>query len=167
MNYATTLEFEQSPDFGYLKHLVLEAANDNGLDIFDNIFDWSVKFTQIRKKKYMGSKLIEDSESPLFAAGNQLKMPKQGTKEYLLAKSQRFRNYDDVRKMKMLAYQSRRENWLAKLNKQEEQKKEEAAKDKNEGKHFMSGVPNKGKSVIHYHLKAIFTTYYNAKRRSN
>ena len=45
MTYVTRLEFEQAADFDYLKQLVLSAAKANKIDLFDNIFDWSIKLT--------------------------------------------------------------------------------------------------------------------------
>lgn len=45
MDYVTNLAFEQQADFGLLKDLIKEAALESGFDIFDNIFDWSLKLT--------------------------------------------------------------------------------------------------------------------------
>ena len=45
MNYVTGLEFEEAPDYEYMKELILEAAEDAGYDLFDSVYDWSIKLT--------------------------------------------------------------------------------------------------------------------------
>lgn len=39
------MEFEAGADFDFLKSLVVDAARDADVDIFDNIFDWSLILT--------------------------------------------------------------------------------------------------------------------------
>lgn len=36
------LEFTEDPDFTYMKQLVTTAATKAQVDIFDNVFDWSL-----------------------------------------------------------------------------------------------------------------------------
>ena len=45
MNYVSMLKFEESADFDHLKNLVLRAAQQANLDIFDDIFDWNIILT--------------------------------------------------------------------------------------------------------------------------
>mmetsp|Transcript_23417 Transcript_23417/g.29114 ORF Transcript_23417/g.29114 Transcript_23417/m.29114 type:complete len:189 (+) Transcript_23417:368-934(+) len=45
MNYVTNMQFEEAADFGLLKQLVVDIARENDLDIFDNIFDWSLRLS--------------------------------------------------------------------------------------------------------------------------
>ena len=39
LRYSRNLEFEERIDYNYLKKLMLEAANREGINI-DNVFDW-------------------------------------------------------------------------------------------------------------------------------
>ena len=48
MDTVTNLEFSQSPDFNALKALILEAAFERDYDIFDKVFDWSIRLTQTK-----------------------------------------------------------------------------------------------------------------------
>ena len=51
MDYVTNLRFEEAADFNMLKTLVLEAAGDANLNIFDNVFDWSLLLTQQKMQR--------------------------------------------------------------------------------------------------------------------
>ena len=42
MQYCNNLQFEEAADFNKLKLLVTSAAEEAKLDIFDNVFDWSL-----------------------------------------------------------------------------------------------------------------------------
>jgi len=42
MEYCNNLQFEEAADFTMLKFLVITAAEDAKLDIFDDVFDWSL-----------------------------------------------------------------------------------------------------------------------------
>ena len=42
MDYVMGLQFEEAADFQMLKQLIFDAAAENELDIFDNVFDWSL-----------------------------------------------------------------------------------------------------------------------------
>ena len=46
MDYVTNLDFKEAADFNMLKNLVWEAASDANLNIFDNVFDWSLLLTK-------------------------------------------------------------------------------------------------------------------------
>ena len=46
MDYVSNLDFEQQADFNMLKLLVIEMANEDMVDLFDNIFDWSFKLVE-------------------------------------------------------------------------------------------------------------------------
>ena len=45
MDYVMSLGFEEMADFTMLKGLITTAAAEAGIDIYDNIFDWSVLLT--------------------------------------------------------------------------------------------------------------------------
>ena len=49
MDYVMGMGFEEAADFDMLKGLITMAAAEAGLDIFDNIFDWSVLLTDQKK----------------------------------------------------------------------------------------------------------------------
>ena len=51
MSYVTSLKFEQKASFFHLKMLAKRAANDAKIDIFDNVFDWSILLTKRRHQK--------------------------------------------------------------------------------------------------------------------
>ena len=41
-NYVTGLSFTADPDYSMLKELVRNTASEANLDIFDEVFDWSL-----------------------------------------------------------------------------------------------------------------------------
>lgn len=41
MDYVTRLAFDKRPNFEYLKSLVIEAAAEAKLNIYDGVYDWS------------------------------------------------------------------------------------------------------------------------------
>ena len=43
------LSFEEAANFTMLKALITQAANEADLDIFDNIFDWSILLTDQKR----------------------------------------------------------------------------------------------------------------------
>lgn len=49
MDYVMGMGFEEAADFEMLKALITTAATEASLDIFDNIFDWSVLLTDQKK----------------------------------------------------------------------------------------------------------------------
>ena len=64
MNYVTGLTFEEAPDFGRLKQLIVDAADESRIDLFDNVFDWSIKLT----KRKISSNPIANPDSFLHMA---------------------------------------------------------------------------------------------------
>jgi len=46
MTFCNSLEFEQMPDFDLLKSMISAAAEEFNLNIFDNVFDWSLLLTR-------------------------------------------------------------------------------------------------------------------------
>lgn len=40
------MEFSALPDFTLLKNMVLRAAKAQNIDIFDNVFDWTLQLTR-------------------------------------------------------------------------------------------------------------------------
>lgn len=43
MNYCRNLKFEEKPDYNYLKDLFRNIAKQEGFELDDKIYDWSVK----------------------------------------------------------------------------------------------------------------------------
>ncbi len=46
MNYVTRLAFKEVPDFAMLKQLIIDAAAEHSIDLFDNVFDWNIKLVK-------------------------------------------------------------------------------------------------------------------------
>lgn len=65
MKYVTALAFEEAADFSFLKSLILEAADDANLNIFDNIYDWSLILTQMPPGKKSVSFTLQKHEVPI------------------------------------------------------------------------------------------------------
>lgn len=65
MKYVTSLAFDQAADFTFLKKLILDAADDANLNIFDKIFDWSLIFTQMSKKSDLGGVTLTKDGVPI------------------------------------------------------------------------------------------------------
>ena len=49
MDYVMGLSFEEAANFTMLKALITQAADEADLDIFDNIFDWSILLTDQKR----------------------------------------------------------------------------------------------------------------------
>ena len=43
MHYFNTLTFLEEPNYMLLKQMIQQTAVDGGIDLFDNVFDWSEK----------------------------------------------------------------------------------------------------------------------------
>lgn len=65
MDYVTSLGFEEAADFSLLKNLIVEAGVEARLNIFDNIYDWSILLTD--KKKIVST---NQKNEPAFAQNN-------------------------------------------------------------------------------------------------
>ena len=50
IKYARELEFEQEPDYNYLKELLIKAGEKNGIDIDKVKYDWEIKKEKIKKE---------------------------------------------------------------------------------------------------------------------
>ena len=50
MNYVMKLEFNERPDYNFVRQLVMNEANLAKLDIFDGVFDWSLLLTSYDHK---------------------------------------------------------------------------------------------------------------------
>ena len=81
MDYASNLGFEQSPDFDFLKEMVQLAARENGLDIFDNVFDWTLLLTKSTKGKHSAK---QDDKRPRSCASDG---SHSSTSKYFVAKN--------------------------------------------------------------------------------
>ena len=49
MNYCRNMEFEEEPDYNYIFSLINRMAIREKIDLYDNIYDWSVKAVTIEK----------------------------------------------------------------------------------------------------------------------
>ena len=43
MDQFNSLKFDEAPNYGLLKQLLLRAADEVGISLFDNVFDWQEK----------------------------------------------------------------------------------------------------------------------------
>ena len=69
MDYVTSMDFEDAADFNMLKTLILDAASDRNLNIFDNVFDWSIMLTKAKiASEPKGS--LKGSRKPLVFHNN-------------------------------------------------------------------------------------------------
>ena len=48
LEYCRNLGFDEKPDYLYMKNLFSTLAHQEGIDLFDNTFDWSVRATVIK-----------------------------------------------------------------------------------------------------------------------
>ena len=48
MEYCRSMQFDESPDYLYLKNLFSKLAHREGIDLFDNMYDWGVRATTIK-----------------------------------------------------------------------------------------------------------------------
>ena len=74
INYAKELQFEQEPDYKYLKELLIKAGKKNGIDIDKVKYDWEIKNEEIKEKEEKINKIEEDK-------GNTKKEEKKVEKE--------------------------------------------------------------------------------------
>jgi len=63
MNYVTSLDFEQTPDYKMLKRWVLDAAKSVGVNIFDGQYDWTAKVVEMQSRKAAEKGAVEQSGS--------------------------------------------------------------------------------------------------------
>ena len=43
MDQFNSLKFDEAPNYGLLKQLLLRAADEVGISLFDNVYDWQEK----------------------------------------------------------------------------------------------------------------------------
>jgi hypothetical protein len=49
MKYCRDLEFTQEPDYKYLKWLLTSMAEQEGINLYNKRFDWSIKAVALQK----------------------------------------------------------------------------------------------------------------------
>ena len=76
MDYVMGMGFEEAADFDMLKALITTAAAEANLDIFDNIFDWSVLLTD--QKRISSCKKPKHSQELLEKAAGRNKVSSSG-----------------------------------------------------------------------------------------
>ena len=47
MDYVMSLRFGQPASFDMMKQLVKDCARQNNIDLFDNLFDWNIRLSQL------------------------------------------------------------------------------------------------------------------------
>ena len=82
MSYVTSLRFDYKACFFHLKMLAKRAANDAKINIYDDVFDWSILLTQ---RRHQQARREQSEQNPLAAE-----------KQYA---SFKFKTYDDVANM--------------------------------------------------------------------
>jgi len=113
------MSFEQEPNFAYLRQLVVSAATDANLDIFDNVFDWSLKMVRQEFKSDPGvaRSLLQIAQAKKLASESAMKREKKDmgseSKKNLdplmsqRAKQFRFHTFEDVKMIIYKAYSKR------------------------------------------------------------
>ena len=51
MDYVMSLRFGQPASFDMMKRLVKDCARQNSIDLFDNLFDWNIRLSQLEQSK--------------------------------------------------------------------------------------------------------------------
>lgn len=46
--YCKKLEFKEKPDYDYLKGIFQRIANDYSINLFDHVYDWSIRAVTIK-----------------------------------------------------------------------------------------------------------------------
>ena len=64
IKYSRELEFEQEPDYKYLKELLIKAGEKNGIDIDKVKYDWEIKNEEVKEKEEKIKKIEEDKGNP-------------------------------------------------------------------------------------------------------
>lgn len=100
MEYCTSLRFEEAADFNYLKHMVVTAAQEADLDLFDNVYDWTLLLCK--------QKLAGNANRPIDPVVLQRQMNQF-----------RFHSYEDV---KNIIYQAYSKKPVVRKPKEEEKK---------------------------------------------
>ena len=70
------LGFEEAANFTMLKNLITQAADEADLDIFDNIFDWSILLTDQKRirsgKNNKGEQLSQSLKKKVSSNGDMI-----------------------------------------------------------------------------------------------
>lgn len=48
MNYCKNLQFTVEPDYDYMQNLFIKLAQKENINLYDNMYDWSVRATTIK-----------------------------------------------------------------------------------------------------------------------
>lgn len=148
MNYVTGMAFEEAPDFSRLKALVTDAATQHNIDIFDNVFDWTLLLTKRKFSSNPGPQPRALSRARKSLA-NHIADIKSGPREIVnkddeedeidmirhrkKAAKFRFKSYEEVKVLIYKAY-SKRIVDKKKAAPKEEEKEEKKCDDKEEPK---------------------------------
>lgn len=108
MTYVQSLSFEEAANFDFMKGLIHTAANNAGLNIFDNIFDWTTLLVNKTNPAAKGLKRSNSSNLKLEAKlaseflenrkkKNDFASNNEGKSLLERAKNFRFNDYDDVK----------------------------------------------------------------------
>ena len=105
MDYVSSLEFEKAADYDYLKSLIRGAAFENNYDLFDNVFDWSIRLTQPKIVPpcpvNVKEPISENSKLRPFASAIAMRKSSKRVDDefYALAKAHRFETFEDVKRL--------------------------------------------------------------------
>lgn len=69
MNYAKNLKFTEEPDYDYMKSLFTELAAKEGIDLYDNMYDWSVRAVTIKNYNYFYDFIDNQEQNPFDNLG--------------------------------------------------------------------------------------------------
>ena len=91
-NYVMNLNFDEDPDYSMLKKLIRNTASDANLDIFDDVFDWSL---------FLSSYSPQNPLSYLLPPRNNLGQSLEDSYKEIYKRAQAFR-FDDFEGVKIV-----------------------------------------------------------------
>jgi hypothetical protein len=107
MEYCSNLKFEEAADFEMLKILILQAAKENEINLFDNVFDWSLQLTskaiQSNPYRYKASPIGSVDGPAMIGSSNNMQQKNEFENEcqkderYDRARNFRFNSYSDIK----------------------------------------------------------------------
>ena len=69
MEYCKNLQYEQKPDYAYLKKLIQECAWRYGIDLFDKVYDWAIRAVTIKNFPHIYDFIENQETNPLDDRG--------------------------------------------------------------------------------------------------
>jgi hypothetical protein len=64
MSYCKNLKFTEEPDYDYMKDLFTRLAFKEGIDLYDNMYDWGVRGVTIKSFNYFYDFIDNQEQNP-------------------------------------------------------------------------------------------------------